>query len=231
MKDENKSKNINNNIINVKNICVYYKELLPLRQKKMKRLVIVDKTGLKEKIQSYFEGNEEAKFIHRLHGVLLFAEKDDESCDSIGTLFGNSPRTVSNWIKRINATGDIESLRSKKQQGRPSRLSEEQKQELKQVIQEVPEKQGITSNVWDGNHHAKILHPWLKEVSEVLELFFLPPYSPDLNPIEMLWKKTRRNVTHNRFFESLQALCYDLKLYWKSFALPNDELMKLSAFI
>jgi len=80
-------------------------------------------------------------------------------------------------------------------------------------------------------HHAKILQPWLEQVEEVLELFFLPPYSPDLNPIEMLWKKTRRNVTHNRFFESLQALCYDLKLYWGMFALPNDELMKLSAFI
>jgi transposase len=80
-------------------------------------------------------------------------------------------------------------------------------------------------------HHAKVLQPWLKEASEVLELFFLPPYSPDLNPIEMLWKKTRRNVTHNRFFESLQALCYDLKLYWGMFALPNDELTKLSAFI
>ena len=80
-------------------------------------------------------------------------------------------------------------------------------------------------------HHAKILQPWLKEVSDVLELFFLPPYSPDLNPIEMLWKKTRRNVTHNRFFASLQALCYDLKLYWRQFAHPNDELMKLSAFI
>ena len=80
-------------------------------------------------------------------------------------------------------------------------------------------------------HHAKILQPWLKEVSNVLELFFLPPYSPDLNPIEMLWKKTRRNVTHNRFFASLQELCYDLKLYWGQFARPNDELMKLSAFI
>lgn len=80
-------------------------------------------------------------------------------------------------------------------------------------------------------HHAKILQPWLEEVSNVLELFFLPPYSPDLNPIEMLWKKTRRNVTHNRFFESLQTLCYDLKMYWGQFAKPNDELMKLSAFI
>jgi len=80
-------------------------------------------------------------------------------------------------------------------------------------------------------HHAKILKPWLEDTSEVLELFFLPPYSPDLNPIEMLWKKTRRNVTHNRFFESLQTLCYDLKMYWKKFALPNGELQKLYAFI
>jgi hypothetical protein len=85
----------------------------------MKRLVIKDREGIKDKIQSYFTGNEEAKFIHRLHGVLLFSVKEDESCDSIGALFGNSPRTVSNWIKRINETGDIESLRSKKQSGRP----------------------------------------------------------------------------------------------------------------
>jgi len=116
----------------------------------MKRLIIKDKEGIKEKIQQYFAGNEEARFIHRLHGVLLFSEKEAESCDSIGALFGNSPRTVSNWIKRINATGDIESLRSKKQEGRPSRLSEEQRAELRRVIQDSPEKHGISINVWDG---------------------------------------------------------------------------------
>jgi transposase len=116
----------------------------------MKRLEIKDKTGIKERIQSYFTGNEEARFIHRLHGILLFSEKEGESCDSIGALFDNSPRTVSKWIKRINATGDIESLRSKKQPGRPPRLSEGQRQELKLVIQEAPEKHGITSNIWDG---------------------------------------------------------------------------------
>jgi transposase len=80
-------------------------------------------------------------------------------------------------------------------------------------------------------HHAKILQPWLEEVSDLLELFFLPPYSPDLNPIEMFWKKTRRNVTHNRYFRSLQELCYDLKQYWVKFDEQNDELRKLSAFI
>lgn len=38
-------------------------------------------------------------------------------------------------------------------------------------------------------HHALLLQPWLESMSDVLELFFLPAYSPDLNPIEMLWKK------------------------------------------
>ena len=125
----------------------------------MKRLVIKNNNGIKAKIHHYIDGNEEAKFIHRLHGILLFSEKEDESCDSIGALFGNSPRTISNWIKRVNETGDIESLRSKKKSGRPPRLSEGQRQELKIILQKSPEKHGITSNtcttyevrgIWDG---------------------------------------------------------------------------------
>jgi transposase len=124
----------------------------------MKRLVVKDRESIKEKIQAYFAGNEEARFIHRLHGVLLFSEKEDESCDSIGALFGNSARTVSNWIKRINETGDIESLRSKKQPGRPSRLSEAQREELKAVIQEFPEKHGIATNIWDGKSLSAYIH-------------------------------------------------------------------------
>ena len=116
----------------------------------MQRLVIKDKAGIKKKIQKYFECNEESRFIHRLHGVLLFLEKEDESCDSIGALFGNSPRTVSNWIKIVNSTGDIERLRSRKQPGRPPRLTDAQREELKAVIQESPEKHGMSVNLWDG---------------------------------------------------------------------------------
>jgi transposase len=80
-------------------------------------------------------------------------------------------------------------------------------------------------------HHAILLQPWLETMSDVLELFFLPAYSPDLNAIEMLWKKTRREVTHNRFFENIEKLKYDLNMYWKKFDKPNEDLSKLSAFI
>ncbi|HEC37942.1 MAG TPA: hypothetical protein ENI29_06880, partial [bacterium] len=34
---------------------------------------------------------------------------------------------------------------------------------------------------------------------ERLELVFLRPYSPDLNPMEWFWKFLRKMVTHNTF--------------------------------
>jgi transposase len=76
-------------------------------------------------------------------------------------------------------------------------------------------------------HHAKVLQPWLESVSDLLELCFLPPYSPDINIIERLWKKTRREVTHNRYFEKLESIRYDLSMYWNNFTKPNEILTTL----
>lgn len=41
---------------------------------------------------------------------------------------------------------------------------------------------------------------WLKENRHRIGLFRLPPYSPNLNPIEGAWKETKKRTTHNRFF-------------------------------
>lgn len=78
-------------------------------------------------------------------------------------------------------------------------------------------------------HHARINKEFLKSVSDRIELLFLPPYSPDLNPIESFWKKTRRNVTHNRYFESLEEERICLTNFFKKFKKQNEELVKLSA--
>jgi transposase len=116
----------------------------------MKRLVISRKEEIKEQIQRYFERNTESRFIHRLHGILLFIDKEDESCDSVGALFGNSPRTISNWIKKLNQSGDLESLRDGERPGRRRRLTAHQELELKETLQLPPEQSGMTSNIWDG---------------------------------------------------------------------------------
>ncbi|MBK8947479.1 MAG: transposase [Flavobacteriales bacterium] len=34
-------------------------------------------------------------------------------------------------------------------------------------------------------HHAKVLRPWLEKHKERIELFFMPGYSPELNPVEV----------------------------------------------
>jgi transposase len=39
-----------------------------------------------------------------------------------------------------------------------------------------------------------------------LRLVFLPPYAPELNPVEHLWDELRETSFHNRVFDSLDAL-------------------------
>jgi transposase len=43
-----------------------------------------------------------------------------------------------------------------------------------------------------------------------IEVFLLPPYSPDFNATERLWHYTRVHSTHNRYFDRPEALCESL---------------------
>ena len=45
---------------------------------------------------------------------------------------------------------------------------------------------------------------WLRKNRTKIELFRLPPYSPEFNPMEPIWKLTRKKTTHNRFYETIQ---------------------------
>lgn len=69
------------------------------------------------------------------------------------------------------------------------------------------------------------------DIAARAEFLFLPPYSPDLNPIEMVWRKTRREVTHNTYFKDCEAVGSALRPYFSRFAKPNAELSKLCSFM
>lgn len=47
-----------------------------------------------------------------------------------------------------------------------------------------------------------------------IELHYLPPYSPNLNPIERLWKLMNEEVRNNVVFESAQAFREQLGLFF-----------------
>ena len=59
--------------------------------------------------------------------------------------------------------------------------------------------------VWDNAsyHHSKPVK-WLAEKLNI-QLHYLPPYSPNLNPIERLWKIYHEQVRYNRYYKTFKA--------------------------
>lgn len=55
-------------------------------------------------------------------------------------------------------------------------------------------------------HHAKLLQPFLDEMNGRLELVFLPPYSPQFNIVEGLWKWLKSDVVNNVFYHTVTEI-------------------------
>jgi transposase len=80
-------------------------------------------------------------------------------------------------------------------------------------------------------HHAILHSDWREDCSKSFAPLFLPPYSPDLNPIERVWKLTRRLATHNRYFEKIDMVAESVESIFNSWSKPNPTLKKLCAII
>ena len=50
-------------------------------------------------------------------------------------------------------------------------------------------------------------------VPDNIKIIFLPPYSPELNPVERFWKAIKRECVHNRVFEELDGLLETVSEY------------------
>jgi len=61
---------------------------------------------------------------------------------------------------------------------------------------------------WDNanTHQDDEVEVVVRGAAGRLVLLYLPTYSPWLNPIEMLWRHFRREVTHCELFPTLKAL-------------------------
>jgi transposase len=80
-------------------------------------------------------------------------------------------------------------------------------------------------------HHSRLHKRWREEQSPEFTLDFLPPYSPELNPIERVWKLTRRLCLHNRYFAQLGEVIAAVETQFNSWAKHNEVLRRLCAII
>lgn len=76
---------------------------------------------------------------------------------------------------------------------------------LSKVLEAYPS--GTITMVLDNAriHHAKLLEPFLND-NKRLTLVFLPPYSPQLNIVEGLWKWLKADVVNNVFYHTVAEI-------------------------
>ncbi|MEH6891474.1 IS630 family transposase [Bacillus sp. JJ864] len=55
-------------------------------------------------------------------------------------------------------------------------------------------------------HHAKVLQDFLKQKGSRLTLLFLPPYSPNLNLVERVWKLLKETILANQSYKKRENL-------------------------
>src|SRR5215211_92176 len=104
--------------------------------------------------------------------------------------------------------------------------------EVAELLEALLEKhpRGRVYVAWDNSntHEDDEIEMVLRGAAGRLVLLYLPTYSPWLNPIEMLWRHFRREVTHCELFASVQAL---LGAAADFFARHNQEPQKTLSII
>jgi len=77
---------------------------------------------------------------------------------------------------------------------------------LEALVDKHPDKTVYVA--WDNatTHEDEEVEDVVRAAAGQLILLYLPTYSPWLNPIEMLWRHFRREVTHCELFVSVQAM-------------------------
>ena len=67
--------------------------------------------------------------------------------------------------------------------------------------QKYPNAEAIFITLDNAKYYKNgLVYEYLK--TSKIKLLFMPPYSPNLNPIERLWKIMHESVTYNKYYES-----------------------------
>lgn len=77
-------------------------------------------------------------------------------------------------------------------------------------------------------HHAKVLQYFLKQNGSRLTLLFSPPYSPNLNLVERVWKLLKETVLANQSYKKRENLIEAIEKFLQNiFENPTKILTRI----
>lgn len=104
--------------------------------------------------------------------------------------------------------------------------------EVAELLQALLDKHptGTIFVAWDNanTHEDDEVEAVVRSAAGRLVLLYLPTYSPWLNPIEMLWRHFRREVTHCEIFETVKLL---IEASYNFFSRYNENPQKVLSII
>jgi len=65
-----------------------------------------------------------------------------------------------------------------------------------------------------GFHKTDVVKYLLKKHNQQIVVEYIPPYSPELNPIETCWKVTKNAVTKSQHFKTIDSMQEALENFW-----------------
>ena len=78
-----------------------------------------------------------------------------------------------------------------------------------------------------GFHKTNVVKDMLEEQAKWIAVEYLPPYSPELNPIETCWKVTKNAVTKSQHFMDLDLMQEKLEEFWNEHVFMQDFITYL----
>jgi transposase len=67
-----------------------------------------------------------------------------------------------------------------------------------------------------GFHKTLCVKKIIERYSNMVSVEYIPPYSPELNPIETCWKVTKNNVTKSQYFQNIDLMQHALEKFWSN---------------
>ena len=101
------------------------------------------------------------------------------------------------------------------------------------LLEVLAKTQGQLILIQDGAryHTSKAMNQFFADHTDRLTRVDLPPYSPDFNPIEYLWRNLKSKTTHLRYFPTFDDLVHKVDDKLRQFAqLPNAILGLLGKY-
>lgn len=97
---------------------------------------------------------------------------------------------------------------------------------MKHVLDYYLDKVGIMVVNRARIHDAKELQPFFEQHEDCLIRFFLPNYSPNLNPVERIWKWLKETVIQTRFHPNKAAIQESVSSFLSFLKAKSKQILK-----